>query len=59
MIDDDISFIYTRRENEEGSSNRKITDDEFDNMMFEINHWIDEGFIHVGCDAVLESTNKR
>ena len=26
VIDDDISFIYTRRENEEGSSNRKLTD---------------------------------
>ena len=51
VIDDDISFIYTRRENEEGSSNRKLTDDEFDNMMSEMNYWIDEGFIHVGCDA--------
>ena len=50
-IPDNNNNETIERENEEGSSNRKLTDDEFDDMMSSINYWIDEGFIHVGCDA--------
>ena len=51
VIDDDIIFKYTRRENEEGPSNRDLTNNEFDIMMNLLNSWMDDGFVHVSCDA--------
>ena len=51
MIDDDAIFCYTRRENEDGPSNRSLTNDEFDDMMSLFNSWMDEGFTFVGADA--------
>ena len=51
VIDDDCVFQYTLRENEEGPSNRPLTDDEFDDMIGLFNSWMDEGFTFVGADA--------
>ena len=51
VIDDDCVFQYTRRENEDGPSNRSLTNDEFDGMMSLFNSWMDEGFTFVGSDA--------
>ena len=51
VLDDDIEFVYTRRENEEGPSNKPLTDNQFDDMFNTMNSWIDEGYIHVACDV--------
>ena len=32
MLDDDLSFLYTRRENEEGKSNQPMSEQQFDDM---------------------------
>lgn len=51
VIDDDCVFQYTRRENEEGASNRDLTDQEFDDMINLFDSWMDDGFTFVGADA--------
>lgn len=51
VIDDDCVFQYTRRENEDGPSNRPLTNDEFDDMIDLFNSWMDAGFTFVGSDA--------
>jgi len=51
VIDDDCVFQYTHRENEEGPSNRSLTDDEFDTMIDLFNSWMDEDFTFCGSDA--------
>ena len=51
VIDDDCVFKYTRRANEDGPSNRSLTDDEFDLMINLFDSWMDEGFTFVGADA--------
>jgi len=51
VLDDDIEFVYTRRENEEGPSNKPLTNDQFNDMFNTMNNWIDEGYIHVACDV--------
>ena len=51
VIDDDIEFVYTRRDNEEGPSNTKLTGPQFDDMIVEFNSWMDSGYIHCGADA--------
>ena len=51
VLDDDIEFVYTRREDEEGPSNKPLTDNQFDDMFNTMNSWIDEGYIHVACDV--------
>ena len=51
VFDDDIEFVYTRRENEEGPSNTPLTEKQFDDMFDTMNSWIDEGYIHVACDV--------
>jgi hypothetical protein len=51
VIDDDCVFQYTLRENEEGPSNRPLTDEEFDVMIDLFDSWMNEGFTFVGSDA--------
>ena len=51
VIDDDCVFQYTHKENEEGPSNRSLTDDEFDTMIDLFNSWMDEDFTFCGSDA--------
>ncbi len=51
VIDDDIEFVYTRRDDEEGPSNSKLSDTQFDDMIAEFNSWMDDGYIHCGADA--------
>ncbi len=51
VLDDDITYKYTRRENEDGPSNRPITEDEFDSMIDTFNSWMDDGFTFVGSDC--------
>ena len=51
VLDDDIEFVYTRRENEDGPSNKSLTNQQFDDMFNTMNNWIDEGYIHVACDV--------
>ena len=51
VLDDDIEFVYTCRDNEEGPSNRPMTEEQFDDMFDTMNSWMDEGYIHVACDV--------
>ena len=46
MFDDDLDFIYTRRENETGSTNKKLDDAGIDDMMYLMSGWLDD---HVFC----------
>jgi hypothetical protein len=51
VLDDDIQFVYTRRDDEEGLSNTPLTIKQFDDMFDTMNRWMDEGYIHVACDV--------
>ena len=51
VIDDDIEFLYTRKEDEEGPSNIKLDDNMFDSMINIFNDWMDMGYMHCGADA--------
>lgn len=51
VLDDDVKFVYTRRENEEGPGNIKLSDTMFDDMINTMNVWMDEGYIHTACDV--------
>ena len=42
VLDDDIEFVYTRRENEDGPSNKPLTNEQFDDMYNTMNDWKDE-----------------
>ena len=59
VLDDDIEFVYTRRENEDGPSNNPLTDQQFCDMFDTMNNWIDEGYIHVACDVCGKVTERR
>ena len=51
VLDDDLLFMYTRREHEEGLGNVKLSDDQFDNMINTMDSWMDDGYIHTACDV--------
>lgn len=51
VLDDDVEFVYTRRDNEEGPSNKPLTNEQFDDMFNEMDLWMDEGYIHTACDV--------
>ena len=51
MLDDDIEFLYTKRDGEEGPGNSKLSDEKFDDMINTMDSWMDEGYIHTACDV--------
>jgi len=51
VFDDDLDFVYTRRDGEEGSSNSPLTEEQFDDMFNEMDEWMNQGYIHVALDV--------
>tara|TARA_B100000424_G_scaffold103811_1_gene78190 strand:+ start:3796 stop:4602 length:807 start_codon:yes stop_codon:yes gene_type:complete len=50
MLDDDLNFVYTRREDEDGQTNRKCNDDDMEKMFELMSTWLDE-VVFCGLDA--------
>ena len=46
MFDDDLDLVYTRKTDESGPTNKKLNDDEVDEMMNLMSEWLDD---HVFC----------
>ena len=46
MFDDDLDLVYTRTSEETGATNRKLNDDELDEMFDLMDRWLDD---HVFC----------
>jgi hypothetical protein len=59
VFDDDITFVYTRRENETGAGNTPLKGKKFDVMMNTMDKWMDEGYIHTACDVCFNPPTRN
>ena len=46
MFDDDLEFVYTRKKDEKGPTNKPLTEIQFDDMFDQMDRWLDD---HVFC----------
>ena len=50
MLDDDLNFVYTKKTDEVGQTNRKLNEDDFEKMMSLMSNWLDK-YVFCGLDA--------
>jgi len=50
MFDDDLDLVYTRTSNETGQTNRKLNDNEIDDMFSLMDEWLNN-YVFCGLDA--------